>query len=142
MVSVETDPYYLAAVRKKIGKVGPNCKLIHWDIGLTTRWGFPVLKKPKPSWRKYAMVPFEFGFTPEVILVDGRFRVSCALHTIAILKDFEILFDDYGDRESYRAVEQFARLDRMCGRMAIFKPKKVDRSDLNAAIEQHWADYR
>ena len=141
MISVETDPYYLNAVRKKISP-NPTCELIYWNIGLTTKWGYPILKRSQPSWRKYAELPFDRGFSPELILVDGRFRVHCALQAISRLSDFELLFDDYGDRECYRAVEQFAKLDRMYGRMAVFKPKNFDRTALNRAIEQYWQDYR
>ncbi len=82
---------------------------------------------------------------PDLVLVDGRFRVACALTAIKNLYDkfdFEILFDDYADREFYHAIEEFACLHDMHGRMAVFKQKLVSMEDLDAAIERFSADYR
>jgi hypothetical protein len=73
---------------------------------------------------------------PDLILVDGRFRVACALKCIQALKNSYdmMLVDDYS-RSEYRVIETFAKLDRMCGRMAVFRPGPcLDASELEAAI--------
>lgn len=146
-VSVESDRFYLASVARRIVALGyvPG-QMIHADIGITREWGYPLFKHPTSSrlqrWRQYAESPWTSGQHPDLILIDGRFRVSCALYCISQLKDFQILFDDYKDRHHYWVVEQFAGLDRMCGRMAVFRPKPYDPSALASCLAQAGADYR
>lgn len=148
-VSVEGDRYYLEAVRKKIEKqFGPvEGTFLHADVGLTGPWGYPIFKARNLArmqrWKGYAEKPWRsLRSMPDLILIDGRFRVHCALFTISKVSDFEILFDDYGRRPHYREVEKFARLDRMYGRMAVFRPKPYDSSDLKASIAHFASDYR
>ena len=79
-------------------------------------------------WKRYALAPWhnDTSFLPDLVLIDGRFRVACALTTIKYLTnkvDFEILVDDYGDRPEYREIEKYVQLTSMQGRMAVFKPK-------------------
>ena len=79
-------------------------------------------------------------------LIDGRFRVACALTTIKYLINrafFEILVDDYAPRAEYREIEKYAELSSMQGRMAVFKPKSaVNLDDIDRAIETYSLDYR
>jgi hypothetical protein len=151
-VSVEGDPYYLNAVSKKIrhkfrGDI--SGQIIYANIGITGEWGYPIFKKPTPArlkkWRHYAEAPWSlFDRQPDLILVDGRFRVHCALYSLSQLRDqeFEILFDDYAGRDHYREVERFAHLEKMCGRMAVFKKKSYDQTDLQKSINAYASDYR
>ena len=147
-ISVDSDSYFLRAVKIKIEKECPRSNaqmghFIHADIGLTEAWGVPVFTKLTPSrlaaWKHYFSAPWlgQFNnFSPDLILVDGRFRVACALTSIFHLtgkKDWEVLVDDYVEREQYRVIEQFAVLEKMVGRMAIFKPMK----DLNVEALQN-----
>jgi len=85
-------------------------------------------------------------FTPDLILVDGRFRVACALTTILNLAQddrWELLVDDYRGRSHYTAIEKFANLERMVGRMAVFKPKaNIDLDALSTSLAAHAGDWR
>ena len=150
-VSVESDPFYLNAVRKKIKGDAVSGQLIYANIGLTSEWGRPLIKRQTSRrlkrWANYAAIPWTFiklESMPDTILVDGRFRVLCALYSIRQLqgREFEILFDDYTDRSNYREVERFAALHAMHGRMAIFKPAVVDLRALSESIEKFSSDYR
>jgi hypothetical protein len=150
-ISVESDSFYLKSVVKKIenefGKV--DGRFIHANIGLTEEWGWPLIKYPTwrrlQRWSNYAEAPWAFisaSSTPDLILIDGRFRVHCALYSIYKMQghDFEILIDDYADRNYYRDVEKFARLEKMLGRMAVFKPKVFDNEDIKRSIKQFARD--
>ena len=101
----------------------------------------------RPGWRRYAELPFEGGgFTPDLILVDGRFRVACALVTTRELRHLPgttLLIDDYAGRPHYHEVERFAELLAMHGRMAecAMRPH-VDRAALDRSSEQHARDWR
>jgi hypothetical protein len=150
-VSVESDPFYLAAVKKKIDGLPHHGRFIHADIGLTLEWGAPAFTSLNPDrvrrWSTYSTAPWETmtpAQFPDFILVDGRFRVACVLETVRRLagRDFEILFDDYVGRPSYVTVERFARLDRMVGRMAVFKPGNYDAAELQTALSAAQQDFR
>ena len=105
--------------------------------------GAPLIKRPSPArlkrWRCYAETPWTVSDDfPDLVLIDGRFRVLCALvsvyHTRG--KDVEILFDDYiNRRDAYKGVEQFATIERTIGNMVSLRPAKFEVADLNRAIE-------
>ena len=74
--------------------------------------------------------PWEFlaqhAIEPDTILIDGRFRVACALMSLLRLPSASrclMLIDDYGDRPHYAGVLEFADLVSMHGRMAVFRKK-------------------
>ncbi|HEY6618191.1 MAG TPA: hypothetical protein VIY68_01480 [Steroidobacteraceae bacterium] len=152
--SVDSDPFFLRAVENKItAEFGsPNGDFIYCNIGMTELWGFPIFKRLSSSrrkrWKRYALAPWlnqDASFLPDLVLIDGRFRVACALTTIKYLTNkvpFEILVDDYGDRAGYREIEKYAELSSMQGRMAVFNPKSsVNLDDIDRAIETYSLDY-
>jgi hypothetical protein len=153
--TVDSDPFFLRAVEKKITtELGsPDGDFIHCDIGMTQLWGVPIFKRLSPArrnrWKRYPLAPWldhDASFLPDLVLIDGRFRVACALATIKHLTDkvsFEILVDDYAPRPEYRAIEKYAELSSMQGRMAVFKPKPAGNLDnIDRAIETFSLDYR
>jgi hypothetical protein len=151
-VSVDTDRLFLQSVRRKIGGRTSAQRLLHADIGLTGPWGIPF-PAGKPSsrrlnkWKAYARTPWPFisqDNPPDLVLIDGRFRVATALTCCAHLSapsDVKILVDDYTDRPSYHVIERHAKLDRVLGRMAVFRPLRGDQSALHEAINQYSADW-
>jgi len=155
-VSVESDRSFLKAVRRKIqsiGKLDPAKQTyITADIGLTEAWGAPVLKRASPPrvkrWRRYPAAPWALMQTlpgPYLVLVDGRFRVACALSAAKFLngKPGQILIDDYVGRDHYKVVERYLELTRSCGRMALFTPRPdIDAAALDADIETYCGDWR
>lgn len=155
-VSVDSDPYFMRAVRKKIKDNGHDDperqSFIHGDVGPTEAWGTPVLHRATPArvqrWRRYIDAPWAAMKDkpgPYLVLVDGRFRVACALAAAKNLDaaQTQILIDDYTEREHYRAVERHLELRRRCGRMALFTPRAdMNRPALEADIEKYSADWR
>jgi hypothetical protein len=155
--TIESDRYFLGSVRRKIHSAGhaidpTHQRLLAIDIGLTEAWGVPVCRKPSPRrvarWKRYCSAPWEeqAGFAPDLILIDGRFRVACAL-TVALRlgnqSNWTLLFDDYAERPHYRVVEEFLTLTQMAGRMAIFSPKSgIDQSALARTCEAFASDWR
>jgi hypothetical protein len=153
--TVDSDPFFLRAVKNKITAEfgGPNGDFIYCNIGMTELWGIPILKRMSARrckrWKCYPLSPWrnhDGSFLPDLVLIDGRFRVACALTTIKYLTNkvsFEILVDDYADRAEYREIEKYAELSSMQGRMAIFKPKSTaNLDDIDRAIETFSLDYR
>ena len=163
LVSVDTDAHFLAAVRRKLSadsearkrhsSRGAITKLIHVNVGLTTEWGMPAFMRPTPRrirrWEDYPTAPWRYFRSieqrPNLILVDGRFRVACVLESLLSLDplcDTQILLDDYVSRPHYHIVERFSNL-QLAGRMAVLRPKQSwDRSEARRMMEQYRADPR
>jgi hypothetical protein len=116
VVSTESDPNWLAALRYKLRLLESQTRaeLIHIDIGPTGNWGFPT---SEAHWRNYPNYPvaawthcLSHSLTPDVVLIDGRFRVACFLSSLLFgAPGARILFDDYFDRPYYHCVERFLR---------------------------------
>ena len=128
IVSVESDGAYAEAVRKAVAasNTKSQCKVIHADIGRTKEWGYPVGLDAINRWPNYSLVPWDFirlnPPSPDLILIDGRFRVSCFLASLLEARPgAEILFDDYRDRRArYGHVERFLSPTEHVDRAAIF----------------------
>lgn len=152
--AVESDPYFLRSVRNKIRQDGlarDDRQHFHYaDIGLTGYVGYPFRHwRASPSrlerFRRYSDPPpacAAGGQLPDLVLVDGRFRVACALKALKLLKDLDgwsIVFDDYVNRPHYQVFGEFARIERYVGsRMAVFSGVHGNRlGELDRAIERY-----
>lgn len=158
LVTVDSDNFFLRAVKNKIVGSGLFNKekqhFIHADIGLTKEWGRPVVVFPPSAERltafdKYSDFPRAFAEAnayPDLVLVDGRFRVACALKAFKALgqkTDWTLIVDDYVERPYYKVLENFAKLDRLVGRMAVFTGLKPGaEGELATAIGHYAYDYR
>lgn len=100
-----------------------GAQVIHIDIGPTREWGHPETTEHFRRWPDYPLKIWDMpGFThPDVVLVDGRFRLACFL-TVAyrITRPVTLFFDDYTPREAYHKAEALARPTAIIGRMARF----------------------
>ncbi len=119
---------------------------MHADIGPTASWGWPAgLGQPSAErlrqFDAYSDFP-EMALRPNLILIDGRFRVACFLKAIKALdgaSDCTIVFDDYADRPFFHSIEQFVPKTQMVGRMAVFKPTPIADPE---AFDHHLEIYR
>lgn len=151
--SYESSEKFLKLVSKKIiqlGKFDHQCmdlKSIYF--GPTRTWGIPfpyalskfifrkgMQKYSNPHWEKTKQFP-------DLILIDGRFRVACALKAIKSLKNQDnwvLIVDDYLGREEYKIIEEFSDLDAIIGTTAFFS-KKLFSKDIDKAIVLHELDF-
>ena len=155
MVTVESDKHFLRLVEEACSSQSLHPKhgssvFIHANIGPTGTWGkplFPAIPRPK-TWKSYANAPWAAlgqNFRADAILIDGRFRVACAL-TVALQQQdapWTLLFDDYTERKEYWATENFLRVKEICGRMAVFGPlPNLDTTAALRALEHYSRDWR
>lgn len=140
VVSVESDPEWAAMMRDWF-TTNPGAsavEIVHADIGPTKEWGHPA---GPTEWRKfpgYPLAVWDSGFAPDVVLVDGRFRVGCALAVaFRTEKPVTLLFDDYLPRKAYHVVEEFLGQPEIIGRMAVFEisPMAIPKDRLLRVIE-------
>jgi hypothetical protein len=157
VVTVESDRSLLASLEDQCRSVDRPADagaltFIHADIGPTGPWGVPIGKSfsglLRSRWRAYPTAPWlTLGreFRADMTLVDGRFRVACALSIVIMQRDtdWRLLFDDYVDRQEYWAIERFADMVELRGRMAVFRPKAgLDIVEAGAAFDCFVADWR
>lgn len=125
--SVESDLSWALATRLKAEQLGSNTNItIHYvNIGPTKEWGWPSNEDYKYKWPDYSQSIFTLLFRacarPDLILINGRFRIACFLTSLAYSsRGARILFDDYYDRPHYHVVERFLKPAARAGRMAEF----------------------
>jgi hypothetical protein len=146
LVGVDSDRNWLDALRRKILDAGcaqPNQVLRFSDIGQTGKWGKPVGDVDDARlelFRHYSDPPEACGDAlPDLVLVDGRFRVACTLKALKMLsghRDWTILVDDYTDRSEYHVLDDYAHMT-FVGRMAVItEPKPVTDHAFDRAIRQ------
>ncbi|NQV74315.1 hypothetical protein HQ496_14445 [bacterium] len=145
IVSVESDPDFMASIQRRI-QLGVKAKkspiFLHADIG---PWGTPLSKsrlwRRRSTWANYPLASWiELGpdFRSDLILVDGRFRVACALAVITKQSDTDwtLLVHDFESRPEYHPITNFAELVAMNARMAVFKPQvQADLAEATQAFQ-------
>jgi hypothetical protein len=126
--SVESDRTFLRAVKDAVAEIAPGAKLYdqYVDIGPTIEWGNPRDTSKAAKWPLYSSsiwheIILKSEHAPDLVLIDGRFRVACFLATLVFSKPGTIvLFDDYYDRPNYHIVEKYLTPVTRAGRMAEF----------------------
>ncbi len=136
IVAVESSPEWAAKVTD--GKDTQRLRLHLVDLGATGAWGYPIAYSRREHFQVYTDWIWRRGDKPDVVLIDGRFRVACFFTSVLIGEPgTTIIFDDYRDRRHYHIVEEMLRPYATCGRQAIFRrPAAVDTEALQELIDQ------
>ena len=141
-LSIENDRRWARHVRAWLDADCPGHAVTLRTVftGPVRKWGRPS-RTQAPLWRwrypAYARAPWaSLPASPDVILIDGRFRPACFLTALArITRPATILWDDYRGRPHYHQVERHLAPARMVDRMAVFEaePGRLRPEDLAAA---------
>lgn len=135
-VSVENDPYYARAVAARLCFGSVAQRVVR--MGLTQAWGVPLFPRADRA-QAYVSAPWDIALFPDFILVDGRYRVACALESArrahAVGAKATLMFDDYTPRPHYHAVEQLLGEPELAGRAAIFQ---IGSQPVTATDVQPW----
>lgn len=124
--SVESDAEWLAKMQAYFAMYPPTSRvhLHHGDIGPTKGWGYPVDSGHMSDWPNYPISVWDLPefLHPDVVLIDGRFRIACFLTTLfRIRQPVTLLWDDYTSRPDYFEIESLVRPVALIGRMARFE---------------------
>lgn len=79
IVGVDSSRQWIERVN---GYVDDRVNLKFVDIGPVGDWGMPKNEQNKSNWPVYSTTINTIDIMPEVILVDGRFRVACLVQTV------------------------------------------------------------
>lgn len=126
IVTVETDPAWLQRVQQATDGSPCDRSLLHCDLGPVGPWGTPLSRDHAADFWRYPTLPWQTararGLHPDLVLIDGRFRVACFLHSlISADAGTTVLFDDYFDRAHYAVAEKFCQPCERHGRLAVFR---------------------
>jgi hypothetical protein len=121
--AVDTSMEWVARIKDVCATENHNRLTLNWiDVGAVSDWGYPTSFSMMHNFKKYAEIMWHSNKNPDLVLIDGRFRVSCFLTSIKFASNGTmIIFDDYIDRPFYHVSEEFCRKVDVCGRQALFE---------------------
>lgn len=120
--SVDTSEEWACKIRSVAQRMNSERLNLKWvDVGLIGDWGYPVSFTHRHKYVEYA--EYIWGKSdPDLVLIDGRFRVYCFLTSLKFSAvGTKLLFDDYVDRPFYHVAEDFCPRVDSCGRQVLFE---------------------
>lgn len=139
VISIDSSSEWVNLVKSKSSN-SERLDIHYIDVGFVGNWGRPVDYQKRENFKDYTNRLWEQNIKPDLILIDGRFRVACFL--TCLLKASEgtkIIFDDYTNRSEYQIVEEFLFTTESCGRQALFITETLTETKqlaINAMLEK------
>jgi hypothetical protein len=133
--SIETSSDWVARVKER---VRDDIQVLHIDLGPVGEWGRPLSYDHRQQFRRYFEAGFDGEFSPDAILIDGRFRVACFLTALLLSAPFtKIVIDDYPMRPVYHIVESILQPVSVSSRQALFeRPEVLDENKVRLMRSQ------
>ena len=159
IVSVDSDADWVAAACRnaEIGAAisSGRADIRHADIGPVGQWGYPRNLEHMQSWPAYIATAWdvwsERSKMPDLIFVDGRFRVACCLSVILLAKsglhstqELRVLLHDVGpERPCYDGVFEFFDVVESVNTLRVMKIKpNISGSRAMSMLLRHQLDPR
>ena len=152
LISVESDREWINrmllgnSTLRQWAKAG-RWRPFHVQIGATGEWGFPLSQEPAVAWLNYhqAIWGVVDAAALDFVLVDGRFRVACALQLLlrAREKTPRILVHDFAQREYYAVLLEFFDVVEQAETAVILDRKApVPLAEVALCLQRHQFDNR
>lgn len=143
--SVESDPGWVATLREQheiiAAEQAGRLHLQHVDIGYVGQFGYPDEQAKQAAWPRYyeRVWDADGANDTDLVLIDGRFRVACALEALARCRPHAILlFHDFWNRTPYHPVLAFTDWLGSCDSLAILRRKPaIDQAKFNAVRQAY-----
>ena len=116
-----------------------NLNCVWWEYVSWASTPKSIENVNKEDWERYSCSIFECERTQDLILVDGRFRVNCALNSYYKMdSNSYLLFHDYTIRPQYHIIEKFFNLVDNQDTLSIFQKKSnIDELELLECIDKY-----
>lgn len=144
IISVENDKIWYDKITELVKKEGVynivSIKYVDTDSDGSS-WGTPKSQN-LIKWKNY-YTSYQPEYKSNVIYIDGRFRVSCALDLVCKIDTSTYVFiDDFKNRYYYHVVLKYYDIHD-CGKLAVVLVKKhiIDYEKLEKDIELYSTDY-
>lgn len=139
VISVDTSDLWIDII-KRDNHNNLRLNIHHSNLGLVGKWGRPISYREFKNFSDYTDYIWKQTNKPNLVLIDGRFRVCCFLTSLKYADEgTRIIFDDYTNRPFYHEfVEKYVKRQEEHGRQCLFvvPPKSsLDISQLNKDIE-------
>jgi hypothetical protein len=107
------------------------------DIGETIYWGYPKNTSKKHLWPNYSLSIYSRSKKYDLVLVDGRFRVSCVLnYLLNTPEDCILIIHDFWNRPEYHIVLKYLQLKDRVDSMGVFtKAKNINLKNVQKLIK-------
>lgn len=130
IVSVESDH----AFQQKVQAMCPRADVRWINIGKTGDYGHPIGTASKHLWRDYSTA--DVG-RPDLILIDGRFRVACGIQCCLKYPDAIIMIHDFAHRTEYHLLLQFLDVFSSTDSLVVARVKPgLDKAALEDSFER------
>ena len=136
-ISIETDKSFYSFMRNK-----GISQIIYSDIGPTKYYSIPILplflirEKIKKYANQINLTNISHQFIPDLILIDGRFRVYVAIQVIIFCvknvrqNKITIIIDDFKFRKEYHNLKKLIKI-KSVGRFGVIKITKKNKLNQN-----------
>ena len=127
IVSVESDRNWIKYLEKwnVISSNKKRLTFMHINIGKTGDWGVPIEEDKKELYPNFSAAPFQKDTHYDVVFIDGRFRVACALSAVmADTPPNKILIHDFSIRQEYHCILNFLDIVDIADTLTLFKIKE------------------
>lgn len=121
--SVESDINWINTIQSKLTDK-KNITFFYIDLKSNGNWGNPGPKCSKSEYKKYSDAIYLVDKSKiDTVLIDGRFRVACALKCL-ILENAVILIDDFLNRPYYGIILNYYDVIEKGDRLVCLKKKQ------------------
>ncbi|MCB9984037.1 MAG: hypothetical protein H6861_10305 [Rhodospirillales bacterium] len=152
VVSVDNDERYISLLKKRFLDHS-GFSALYRSLGPSGAWGYPVFTFNNAAFRQkanaYISAPWDEldaeRQKPDLVLVDGRFRVASILHSLKRANGHDTTFflHDYEERPFYGVIRPFIDVLEHVDSALIFRRNLNCVPESMANIEQQYvADYR
>jgi hypothetical protein len=148
ITAVDSDLTWVTCVRDYIQRAmvledSHKVDLVHVNIGPTGDWGHPTMGSCRHLWNAYPHAIESYGFPPpDVVFVDGRFRVASAL--VAMVHcgpDVTVVMHDFTIREQYKHILTYVDVVETAETLVVLRRKAGVRDKvLQEAIAKYQYD--
>ena len=131
ITSVESDTIYI----NKIQQLCPRANILFANIGPTKKWGYPIVNTY--NWSNYYNMWDKRPVEPDTVLIDGRFRVACAL-TIILTSNPLIIIHDFLNRTQYHILLDFFDIVKSIDTLVLIKRKNdITTEYINSVLQNY-----
>ncbi|MCB4767249.1 hypothetical protein LGR54_01390 [Ancylobacter sp. Lp-2] len=128
ILSIDSDPAWIERLRLVPELAGAEAEgrlgFIHVDLGPVKNWGKPKDRSLKQRWPAYPLAPWvrEPDFAPDLVFVDGRFRVASILAALLFgPPGVTVVAHDFWSRPEYHPVLAFAEVVERAETLAVLR---------------------
>jgi hypothetical protein len=142
VISVESDANWIARLRTfdeiQVAEELRRLTLIHVNVGRVGAYGTPIDTQERDNWPNYPLSPWGKCPAPDLVFVDGRFRVACIAQAVLHCKNKSlIVVHDFWPRGAYHETLNMLDWVSSVDTLATFKRRRWCRSRARTLFEKY-----